>query len=175
MVIIPPALWASGGFGLACQHPSPNSFIECFLQYWKKAQAIERSTGTYSAISCYEKAISFYTDALLKNDLYSEWIQPERENLQETYIAVLERLIDYRIEMQEYKIANHYGEQALRLDACREHIHMQMMLAHYKSGRRNQAIRQYQRCCEVLKEELNISPSTKTQELFEKIKNNHAL
>ena len=31
IVIIPPALWASGGFGLACQHPSPNSFIQCFL------------------------------------------------------------------------------------------------------------------------------------------------
>lgn len=146
--------------------------VKAFLDHWKKGQSMERSTGIISAISCYEKAASFYTNTLLMDDLYSEWIQPERDNLQETYLAILERLIDYRIDMEEYKLAHHYGEQALRLDTCREHIHRQMMLAHCKSGRRNQAIRQYQRCCEVLKEELNISPAPKTQEMFEKIRSN---
>ncbi|MEL6256480.1 MAG: BTAD domain-containing putative transcriptional regulator, partial [Bacteroidota bacterium] len=146
--------------------------VKSFINHWKRGQSMETSTGIVSAISCYEKAASFYTNTLLMDDLYSEWIQPERDNLQETYLAILERLIDYRIDMEEYKLAHHYGEQALRIDACREHIHRQIMLAHCKSGRRNQAIRQYQRCCEVLREELNIGPAPRTQEMFEKIRSN---
>ena len=38
--IIPPALWATGGFGLACQHPSLNSFIQCFLLCWRRGLAL---------------------------------------------------------------------------------------------------------------------------------------
>ena len=146
--------------------------VKQFLKHWRNAQRVERATGVVSAVACYEKALSFYGGALLKEDLYSDWIQGERDNLQETYLAILERLIDYRIEVEEFEVAHHYGEQALRLDPCREHIHRQMMLAHCMSGRRNQAIRQYQRCCEVLDEELNISPSPKTQQMFQKIRDN---
>ena len=51
---IPPALWATGGFGLACQHPSlqllhpmplycinpSNSYTQSFVLYWRRGLAL---------------------------------------------------------------------------------------------------------------------------------------
>ena len=39
-IIIPPALWATGGFGLAFQHPSLNSFIQSFILYLRRGLAL---------------------------------------------------------------------------------------------------------------------------------------
>jgi len=61
--------------------------------------------------------------------------------------------------------ANH----VLRHDPLREHVHRQLMRCHYAMGNRPAAIRQFQRCVEILDRELDVPPMAETRVLFNRI------
>jgi DNA-binding SARP family transcriptional activator len=44
------------------------------------------------------------------------------------------------------------------------------MRIHYRSGDRTAALRQYQRCSDALREELDVAPSARTHELYRRIR-----
>jgi DNA-binding SARP family transcriptional activator len=44
------------------------------------------------------------------------------------------------------------------------------MLCYHRVGNRDQALRQFQKCSTILKRELEAKPSSKTLELYKKIK-----
>ena len=54
----------------------------------------------------------------------------------------------------------------LEKDDCLENVHRKLILCYYRLGRRDKAIRQYYKCSEALRKELNIEPSQSTKELF---------
>ena len=57
----------------------------------------------------------------------------------------------------------------LARDKCWERAYRHLMLAYDRLGDRGQVGRTYQRCTQALKEELNISPSPETHELYERL------
>jgi DNA-binding SARP family transcriptional activator len=63
-----------------------------------------------------------------------------------------------------------YGAEILRRDRAYERTHRQMMRLHFMAGDRTQAIHQYERCKNALREELDVAPSQRTQELYEQIR-----
>ena len=61
------------------------------------------------------------------------------------------------------------SQRVLIRDKCWERAYRHLMLAYDRLGDRGQVGRTYQRCVQSLREELDISPSPETQELYERL------
>jgi DNA-binding SARP family transcriptional activator len=113
-------------------------------------------------------ALQLYEGDLLEG-CYQDWCLFERERLQTIYLATLDRLICYSECNWLYEDALGYVAEVLRNDPARERAHRQAMRLHFARGDRGAAIRQYQRCVNALKCDLDVSPSSRTTRLLAKI------
>ena len=115
------------------------------------------------------EAVQLYKSDLLEN-WYQDWCLFERERLQTMYLAMLDKLVDYCEAHHEYEVGLDYGKGILRIDRAREHTHRRLMQLLYLAGNRTGALRQYERCAVVLKEELGVEPARRTTMLYEQIR-----
>lgn len=130
----------------------------------------DRSTAEMSPdqVEALKEATSLYTGDLLEN-WYQEWCLKERERLKDMLLRMLDRLTRCCEQEGAYDSGIQYGLWALRIDPARERIHRQLMRLRARDGDRTGALRQYERCAEVLDQELDVSPTTRTRRLHERI------
>jgi DNA-binding SARP family transcriptional activator len=114
-------------------------------------------------------AVSLYKGDLLEG-CYQDWCLYERERFQNMYLAMLDRLMVYCEASREYEAGFAYGASILRCDRAKERTHRQIMRLHYFANDRTAALRQYERCVIALREELGVSPTRRTQGLYEQIR-----
>jgi DNA-binding SARP family transcriptional activator len=117
-----------------------------------------------------KQAVSLYRGDLLEG-WYQDWCLYERERYQTIYLALLDKLMAYCQAHGEFHDALAYGAQVLRQDHARERTHRQMMRLRLMTGDRTGALRQFEACQAALRDELNVSPSRQTLELYQKIRN----
>lgn len=115
-----------------------------------------------------KNAISLYRGDFLEG-CYEDWCIYERERLQNMYLSMLDKLMEGCEQLQQYEDALVFGENILRHDLASERTHRRMARIYYKTGKRTEALRQYERCVTVLKDELGIKPAQRTIELYELI------
>lgn len=123
-----------------------------------------------AALGEYELAAALYKDDFMQEDLYDEWTTLDRENLKEIYLVILDRLCKYYSFDGKPITAVNLCKTILDKDNCREDIHRLLMKCYSRLGYRDRALRQFYKCVEVLKKELEVEPTTATLELFEEIK-----
>jgi DNA-binding SARP family transcriptional activator len=121
------------------------------------------------AVPCYEQACQLYTGPFLSEDLYADWSFFQREQLCQTYLSMCSSLASYYLDTYRYPHAIQWATTMLKENKCDEGAHQQLMRAYAAEGRRTEALRQYQRCQQVLDEELGISPMPETIELSQMI------
>ena len=115
------------------------------------------------------RAVQLYRGDLLQG-CYQDWCIFERERLQNMYLAMLDKLIDWCLAHGEYEVGLDYGEQILRYDRARERTHRRMMRLYYLAGDRTSALRQYEQLVRALREELSVKPSRRSVILWEQIR-----
>jgi predicted ATPase/DNA-binding SARP family transcriptional activator/Tfp pilus assembly protein PilF len=101
---------------------------------------------------------------------FDDWQFFEAENLRREYSGALERLIHYHSNLQEYEQAITYARRWLAIDPLHEPAHVQLMQLYQLAGQRAAALRQYQECARLLKDNLNVSPQVETTQLYENIR-----
>lgn len=115
-----------------------------------------------------EEAAELYTGDLLEG-FYDDWVLVHRERFRGQYIKCLGRLMRYHSRQQAYEQGIYYGRKILEMDPLREEIHREMIHLYEQNGERVQAVRQYEQCCQVLIEELDIPPMPETQALYKQL------
>jgi DNA-binding SARP family transcriptional activator len=115
-----------------------------------------------------KQAVELYKGDLLEN-WYHDWCIFERERLQNMFFEMLYKLMDYCEIQQEHEQGIVYGSIILRLDQTRERAHRYLMRFRYRSGDRTGALKQYDQCLQILKDELNVDPALKTITLYQNI------
>lgn len=143
--------------------------IEVFEESSKKSKDILGRNILEQQAQMIEHAIGLYQGELL-DGWYQDWCLYERERLQHQYLVMLDKLMDYCEVNQRNEEGISYGEKILRYDRAREHTHRRLMRLHYLSGNRTAAIRQYRKCIEILREELDVEPAQRTLQLYELIR-----
>jgi DNA-binding SARP family transcriptional activator len=118
--------------------------------------------------ACLDDATHYYRGDLLEN-WYQDWCIFERQRLQSIYLAVLDKLMEYCEFHQKYEIGVVYASHILRYDQAREQTHRRLMRLRYLAGDRTGALRQFQRCADVLDKELGVKPSQRTEKLYQQI------
>jgi len=111
-------------------------------------------------------AVDLYVGDLL-NGVYEDWCLYDRERLRLAYVCSLGKLMEYHGFNGNYKLGLEYGEKILAVDSTREKVHQQMMWLHFLAGDRSAALKQFNRCQQVLLDELGIVPLDETRRLRE--------
>lgn len=101
---------------------------------------------------------------------FNDWTFYEREKFQRKYIDVLYKLFYLYEKHAEYDKAINLLEEMIMINPLKEELYVQLIKIYVKLGDRNAALNQYERCCTILREELNIGPMGSTKRLYEKIK-----
>src|SRR5262249_47636290 len=120
-------------------------------------------------VSSLRNAAQIYRGDLLEG-LYQDWCLIERERLQNMYLIMLDRLIGYCETVRDYEVGSDFCSRILHIYPARKRTHHEMMRLYYLSGDRSAALRQFDRCLEALKKELDVRPTRGTLELCEQIR-----
>ena len=143
---------------------------------WVDALEFERLCSTPAKnqdvrIAPLEEALALYEGDLLPDDLYAEWTLTQRESLRRQHrdaSLVLSAL--YR-DARQYDRIFPLLSPLLVDDKADEPVHRELMRAYALSGRRHDALRQYQTCVDALASDLDLTPEPETSALYTQILN----
>ena len=116
-----------------------------------------------------KKAVELYRGELLEGWLF-DWCAAEREFYRDVYLTLLDRLIVSCEKAGDLDGGITYATRALECDRARERTHRSLMRLHYLAGDRTSALRQYERCVEALRAELDVAPDPETVLLRKEIR-----
>lgn len=92
-------------------------------------------------------------------DWYDDWLMAERERLRQLRLHALEDTVHQLIDHGQLSAAIDLGLRAVALEPLRESAHRLVIRAHLQEGNRAEAVRQYEACARLLRDELGVEPS----------------
>ncbi|MEE8258222.1 MAG: BTAD domain-containing putative transcriptional regulator [Sphingomonadales bacterium] len=116
-------------------------------------------------------AATLYTGDLLEGlalaaPVFEQWCAGEQLRLKDLACSVFERLAQTQAATGQEKEALEVAQKLALLDPLREGTHRLLMQLFAGTGRRSDALRQYQACVNILKDELDVAPDPETQRLY---------
>ena len=136
---------------------------------WVDVAAFERRAAELASSgdpADFYPALDLYRGDLLPDDLYEEWAADRRTALRELYLDLLDRLAVLHAERREATPAIDALRRLVAIEPDREEAHRALMELYALTGRRQQALRQFERVREILERELEIEPEPETDELY---------
>jgi DNA-binding SARP family transcriptional activator len=116
-----------------------------------------------------KEALSLYRGDFLPDERYEEWTLVPREALsrlrQETSLI----LAKHHFEQRDFSVVISLLSPLLVRDPADEPVHRELMRAYALSGRRHDALRQYQACVDALASDLDAPPGPETTALYDQI------
>jgi DNA-binding SARP family transcriptional activator len=101
----------------------------------------------------------------LLGDWYEDWVLVEREHLRQLRLQALERLALLLAERGAFGRAAETALAAVATEPLRESAHRALIAVHLAQGNRSEAIRQYGIFRRIMREELDLEPSTLMEQL----------
>jgi predicted ATPase/DNA-binding SARP family transcriptional activator len=123
-----------------------------------------------------EEAVELYGGDLLEgfslpdSAAFEEWALLLREQLRRQVMDALNHLVILHEKCGQYARALPYAWRQTELDPWREEAHVQVMRLLAFSGRRSEAMAQYETCRQLLAEGLGVEPEEQTTAVFEQIR-----
>jgi DNA-binding SARP family transcriptional activator len=124
----------------------------------------------------FTQAVELYRGAFLQkvsvpgSVAWEEWALLSRERLHNQLLDALGQLMAYHEAHEEFDKARQYAWRALGLESWDELAHRCLMRVYVRTGRRSAALVQYNRCRQILADELGVAPSVETVTLYERIR-----
>jgi two-component SAPR family response regulator len=143
--------------------------------YWFDVQAFDEaldqagnSAALEEATAPLVQALKWYRGEYLEG-IDADWVTVERERLRKRYLGSMKLLAERYEKRRNLQRAINVYQQLVAADSFQEDVHRGLMRCFYQQGDRAAAIRQYQTCVDVLRDELGLSPEDETEELYLKI------
>lgn len=102
-------------------------------------------------------------------DFSDDWALREREKHRRHYLNALWRLMQLASLRRDFAAAIAFAQSILDCDSLREDVHRELMKLFVQSGQRAQALCQFERCRDLLRQELAILPMRETVALYQQI------
>jgi predicted ATPase/DNA-binding SARP family transcriptional activator/DNA-binding CsgD family transcriptional regulator len=139
---------------------------------WVDSEAFEEAAAAaLQALepAVFRAAIDLYAGELLPEDRYEPWVEQRRAQLEELYLSLLVELAALYGERNEHEPAIEALGKAVVEEPTREGAHVGLMRLYALSGRRKEALSQYEQLREVLLRELGTEPEAATTHLHQEI------
>jgi TolB-like protein len=122
-----------------------------------------------------ESAVDLYRGDLLDgftvpDPAFEDWLRGERQRWRERAREAMTRLLALQLADGEAEGALVTARRLLGLDPLQEAAHRAIMRLHADKGERTLALKQYQACRELLRDELGVEPDGETERLHEEIR-----
>jgi predicted ATPase/DNA-binding SARP family transcriptional activator len=124
-------------------------------------------------VQAWQSAVALYRDDFMRgfslpdSDAFDEWQFFQSQSLRQRLGAVLEKLVRGYIAQNRYEEAIPYARRWVLMDNLNESAHRNLMRLYDWTGQRTAALRQFQDCANLLREELGIAPDEKTKSLYQ--------
>ena len=123
-----------------------------------------------------EEAIALYggnfmEDIYIDSTIFEEWIDLERDRLQQQLITALYELANLHEEIGEYQKAQHYARLQLEIEPYRECAHQQLIRILFHCGQRGASLAQFHLCQKALAMEFGVAPNEETLALYNRVAN----
>jgi DNA-binding SARP family transcriptional activator len=124
-------------------------------------------------------AIALYRDhflagfSLRDSEPFDTWQQLQTEHFRRELAWTLEQLAAAYAEQAAWDTALSYVQRWLALDPLQEAAHRAIMRLYAVKGDRATAIRQYETCAQLLKQELDLTPSAATTAQWDEIRSGY--
>lgn len=106
-------------------------------------------------------------DGQFCSDIEREWLESFRAYYNEQILIILERVAQNYVRLQQFEKVIRWAERIIALDDGHEEGYRLLMLANYYLGNRREAIKQYERCVNILDDQYKIPPMEPTERLYE--------
>lgn len=146
------------------------SDLQRFDQHFQEAGRLKASGRMEEAAAHWMEADRLYIGDLLPEFPYEDWCASPRERVRSHYLELLLNLGTYHRQSQHPREALRTAERMFTIDGCDERAHRLAMRCLVQLGRPVDALRQYERCREVLERELRVQPSKATRDLHDLIR-----
>lgn len=155
-----------------------NPALECwidrneFLSKIRDAQRARHAGSIQRAMNACHSAVQLYRGPLFEDDLAGAWYLPERRQLKESYLQALEYIAATYYGRGQLQAAIEFGGRATSVDPCHEGVHRLLMRCYAGQHQQQLVSRQFQLCAGALRDELDVSPTTETLQLFHTLTSN---
>ena len=133
-------------------------FLECLAEAKEAEDPMQQ-------VKHLKSALALYGGEYLP-DVDAEWAAIERENLRSQYLESALDLAQLYFQNDALEDSLTVCRRLLSEDPCLEEAHRLAMRVHAANGNRVALARQYAQCRQALQEEIGVSPSPQTEELF---------
>ncbi len=139
--------------------------VESFLDNVEQARLIDDVAGKIPAL---EHAVHLYHGPYCP-EIEDDWARIEREKLDRVYRDALLTLGEIHFEQGDYQQVLDDCRIMLAHDVCWEEAHRLAMRTHAAMGNQAEIVRQFSQCKETLQREIDVHPSSLTEELFSRL------
>lgn len=101
---------------------------------------------------------------------FDEWRTVQQQSYQRKALETLDQLIEHHLEDEAYSNAEGYARRQLEIDNLREPAWRYLMTILARSGRRSEALVEFERCRQLLWDELGVEPAAETMALVADIR-----
>ncbi len=163
-------LTTANGYAFNTSSPHWIDAVE-FKRLAEEGLRLERQGRWREALGSLEPAAELYRGAYLDDEPYSEWAIAQRRRFSELHFDVLAASARLFRIAGDFEAAIRSNRRMLQFDPCLEDVHCDLMDLLFRSGKRIQALRQFEACRRALKEEFDSSPLLETETLYRSILN----
>jgi len=146
--------------------------IDDFLSLYRKGAQKHDEGDIRSAIGLFKQALELYTGDFLAEDLYASWADPKRNELRERHISLLFQVGELLEKQGNLKTANDYYRKIIHIEPTLETAYQRLILNYSNRGMRNAALKTYEDCARILRDELNTEPDPLTTSLYKRVLQN---
>jgi DNA-binding SARP family transcriptional activator len=136
---------------------------------------IENFTAEENPILALEKCKEIYNGEFLEGFYlkncpdFNDWIFYEREKYQESYSTLLLKLAKLYSKSNMYNESILVLNEVLKINPYREDVYLELMRLHIQTNNVQAALKEYEKCEYILREELNIRPNEEVIEYYRNV------
>jgi DNA-binding SARP family transcriptional activator len=151
-------------------HPVTPCYLDVaeFEQTLTLADTAARQHDQHALQDALEQADTLYRGELLPG-CYDEWILPERDQLRQRHLQVLEHLLRLFEEQGDHVTAIRYAQRLIALNPLSEDLYRRLMRLFALNNDRASALHIYHTCVTTLQRELGVDPDPATREAYERL------
>jgi len=116
-----------------------------------------------------KEALSIYEGDYLCEVTEDHWANDKRESIRDLYLTTAMKLAGLNIKAANWDEAVKLSHDILAVDNCNESAFRVLMQCHAARGNRATVLAVYQRCCLILREDLDVEPSAETTALYHQL------
>lgn len=139
--------------------------LEEFDRRYQRGKALLQQNQWDDALLELQNAERLYVGDFLE-DSYDEWSDSPRLRSRGRFVEIMDVLAKYFFNRHKYEVSTDYWKRIHLYDNCHEDAYLGLMMSAIALDNKNEAIRIYHKCVQVLKSEMNLAPPPKVMDTY---------